>query len=142
MDTENILTDPSLNLSREDAADPSLVQMLSLEAEIELPEEYLKLLLISNGGEGELGIEPGWFQLWPAEMVIEHNRNYEVQKNVPGFFAFGSSGGGEMIAFAARGKKPWKVVMIPFIPMQESDVVVIAEDFGEFLLNIGRKYGG
>lgn len=62
-------------------------------------------------------MDPGWFQLWPAEKVIEYNNSYKVAENVPGFFGFGSSGGGEMLAFDMRGGKPRKVVMIPFIVM-------------------------
>lgn len=73
---------------------------------------------------------------------MELNLCYEVEANAPGFLGFGSSGGGEMLALDARGSKPWKVVMIPFIPMQAEDAIVIAADFRVFLQSMGQKFGG
>ena len=62
---------------REPAADPGAVAASSASG-FELPEQYLSLLRISNGGGGPLGIEPGWFQLWPAEEIHALNRGYLV----------------------------------------------------------------
>jgi hypothetical protein len=140
MDISDILEDSSAIWHRQVSATPEAVRKLVVESRIELPEEYLTLMLHSNGGEGDLAIEPGWFQIWPAEQVIELNRGYEVEKNAPGFFAFGSDGGGEMLAFDIREGKPWKVVMIPFIPMTADHAVTIAEDFEAFVRAMGHKY--
>lgn len=140
MNISDILKDPSAKWDREAPASPEAIQELVAEAEIELPEEYLTLLLYSNGGEGELAVEPGWFQLWPAEKVVGLNKGYEVEKNVPEFFGFGSSGGGEMLAFDSREGQPWKVVMIPFVPMTVEHAVVIADDFEAFIRAMGYKY--
>lgn len=133
----DILNNPSTKWDREAPASPETVHRLVAESKIELPEEYLALLLYSNGGEGELAVEPGWFQLWPAEKVIELNEGYGVGKNAPGFFGFGSNGGGEMLAFDTRKNKSWKVVMIPFIPMTTEDAIVIADDFKAFVQAMG-----
>ena len=142
MSISDLVADSSAKWDREVPADPKAIQQLVAEALVDLPEEYLTLLQHSNGGEGELGVEPGWFQLWPNEKVIEYNNSYEVAENVPGFFGFGSSGGGELLAFDMRGGKPWKIVMIPFIVMQVEDAIVIADDFGTFVQSIGREFGG
>jgi hypothetical protein len=37
---------------------------------VSLPRGYLEQLAVSNAGEGDLGIEPGWIAFWPAEEVI------------------------------------------------------------------------
>src|SRR5512139_3305998 len=108
MNTSDILRDPTTKWKRESPAQSEAVQRLAAESKVELPEDYIALLHYSNGGEGELGVEPGWFQLWPAEKVMEFNQGYEVETNAPGFFGFGSNGGGEMLAFDMRGGKPWK----------------------------------
>jgi hypothetical protein len=141
MNILDILQDPTTKWEREPPAEIAAVQRLVAESKVELPETYIALLHYSNGGEGELGVDPGWFQLWPVEQVIELNQLYEVEANVPGFFGFGSDGGGEMLAFDMRGGKPWKVVMIPFIPMQVEYAVVIDDDFRGFLQNMGRECG-
>lgn len=60
--------------TRHEPADPAAVADLITDSGVELPEEYLALLRLSNGCEGPLGIEPGWFVLWPAEEVLVSNR--------------------------------------------------------------------
>lgn len=122
----------------EEPAKPESIQKLVDNAGKELPEEYLALLSYSDGGDGVLGIEPGWLQLWSSAEVLENNKDYEIVEYIPGFFGFGSSGGGELLALDTRGGKPWKVVMIPFVPMSAELAIVIAEDFDEFIRAIGR----
>ena len=124
---------------REPPANPEAVAALSADSGIELPGEYLSLLHLSNGGEGPLGVEPGWFQFWPVEEVLASNGDYEVQKYLPGLFGFGSSGGGELLAFDTRRGPPWSVVMVPFIGMDQEDVVEIAVDFSRFMQAAGRE---
>lgn len=119
-----------------------LVEALRASAPISLPDFYLEQLLISNGGEGDLGVEPGWIVFWPAEEVIERNAGYDVPSNVPGFFGFGSNGGGELLAFDARGAQPFPIVMIPFIPMEEGEAVRIADSFSELQTKIGVSSEG
>ena len=123
----------------EPAADPGAVAALSAAAEIELPAEYLALLRLSNGGGGPLGVEPGWFQLWPVEEILASNRDYEVHESLPGLFGFGSNGGGELLAFDTRRGPPWPVVMVPFISMEEDTIIDVAKNFAEFLRATGRE---
>lgn len=113
------------------------INNLVLNAGPALPEKYLDFLRFTNGGEGELGIDPWYFQVWPAEEVIDSNRNYGVQEYIPGFFAFGTNGGGELLAFDMRHEDERRVFMIPMIPMSESDAVEIAPDFETFAMVCG-----
>jgi hypothetical protein len=122
----------------EKPAKPESIENLVANAGKDLPSEYLALLRYSDGGEGSLDIGPGWLQLWSSEEVLQHNQGYKIEEYIPEFFAFGSSGGGELLAFDMRFGKPWKVVMIPFIPMSAKEAIVIAKDFEEFILAIGR----
>lgn len=86
----------------------------------------------SNGGEGKLSVEPGWFQIWPAQEVLELNRVYKVDVWLPGFFGFGS--GGELLAIHSDSGK---IHMIPFIMAQE-EVRLIANRFAEFVAAMGH----
>lgn len=92
----------------------------------------------SNGGGGPLAVQPGWFQLWPAEQVLALNRDYGVRDDLPFLFGFGSNGGGELLAFDTRLGPPWKVAMVPFIGMNEGDIAGVTEDFALFLQATGR----
>jgi hypothetical protein len=99
-----------------------------------LPAAYLEFLRSANGGEGDLGVEPGWMQLWPAEKVAELNSQYRVPEFLPGFLGFGSNGGGELIAFNIQSGR---VYMVPLVPMKEAEAVEIAPDFS----SLRREFG-
>lgn len=106
-------------------------------APISLPDEYVSLLAISNGGEGDLGINPGWVSFWPAEHILECNADYKVAEFAPGLFAFGSNGGGELLAFDARSGPPHSVVIVPLIPLELARAVPVAPDFRSFVSAVG-----
>jgi len=77
---------------------------------------------------GELSADPGWFELWPADQLDERNAAYKTQEFVPGFWGFGSNGGGELFAFDSQGS----VFMIPFVPMEAKSAVKIADSWKSF----------
>lgn len=114
-------------------ASEAAIQALAEQSGLELPNEYLDFLRQSNGGCGPLRIEPGWLQLWPAEEVVAVNRDYEVALWLPGLFGFGSSGGGELLAFDTRFAKPWRVVMVPFCDLTEESVLPVADSFAALI---------
>ena len=122
----------------ESPAPESAIERLLIESDLPLPTAYLNQLRRSNGGEGDLAIEPGWVSFWKAEEVVQLNRAYEVTENVPGFFGFGSNGGGELFAFKTADIIPFPIYMIPFIVMSEEDAVLIAQDFEAFNCAVGR----
>ena len=119
-------------------AEVDSIAVLLAASPVELPDSYLNFLKFSNGGEGELGIQPGWFLAWPAEEVEEHNLGYQVSDQLPGLWAFGSNGGGELLAFDCRHGEPWPILMIPFIPMCIKEAVEVASTFDEFLGQIAK----
>jgi hypothetical protein len=119
-------------------ASEGAIRQLIVNAGIELPSDYIAFLSKSNGGEGELGVEPGWFRIWEAEETLANNADYSTDKYVPEFFAFGSSGGGEMFAFDLREGHGGEVVMIPFVPMNIKDARKVARNFTEFASWFGR----
>jgi hypothetical protein len=103
-----------------------------------LPDAYLAQLRDDDSAEGDLAVEPGWIAFWPATDVARHNAGYHVSEHLPGFLGFGSNGGGELLAFDTR-TLPWRVCMIPFIPMDESEAVEIAPDFETLARHFGRN---
>ena len=126
------------NWHPEPPAPASAIEALLTACGLDLPKTYLQFLLQGNGGEGELGIEPGWLQMWPVEKVMEYNNGYEIPQWLPRFFGFGSNGGGELFAFDLQSPRPGKIYMIPFGDMREEQAMLIAEDFTAFEEEIGR----
>ena len=94
----------------------------------DLPTAYLRLLETEDASEGDLGADPGWVSLWPAAEVVELNAAYAIDTFLPGFLGFASTGGGELLAFDTR-VAPWRICMVPFIPMEDTHAVEIAPDF-------------
>jgi hypothetical protein len=121
----------------EDPALRDAVEQLEREAEIPLPESYLRLLAATDGGEGDLGAEPGWISLWPAEEVLNLNRSYEVEQHATGLFGIGSNGGGELFALDTRKGEPFPIVSVPFIPLDVREARVVAPDFDVLLSLLG-----
>lgn len=102
----------------------------------ETPAGYLELLRSSNGGEGELAIEPWWFQLYDIEDVISCWRLPELREYFPTFFFFGSNGGLESYAFDMSASAPWPVVAIDQIAGAES-AMLVSTDLQSFLAAVG-----
>lgn len=102
-----------------------------------LPDAYLAQVREDDSAEGDLAVDPGWIAFWPAADVARHNAGYRVSEFLPGFLGFGSNGGGELLAFDTRAH-PWRVCMIPFIPMDETEAVEIAPDFETLSRHFGR----
>ncbi len=47
--------------------------------------------------EGELSTEPLWYQIWEPENLCSLNEEYQVAALAPGFIAFGSNGGNDLL---------------------------------------------
>lgn len=120
---------------RASPAPQSALSALVVGCGLTLPPDYLTLLQFSNGGEGKLGVEPGWFQIWPAQEVLGLNRAYEVDAWLPGYFGFGSSGGGELLAIHSDSGK---IYMVPFVGMAKDEARLIANSFAEFIAAMGH----
>ena len=73
--------------------------------------------------------------MWPVEEVIELNHEYSVPEFFPGYFAFGSDGGGEILAFEVVNGCGGRVVMLPAVG-EVDDAVVVAESFNLLIAKI------
>jgi hypothetical protein len=120
-------------------ATKTAIQQLVKGAGVELPKDYLEFLGKSDGGEGELGVKPGWIRLWPAKEVMAANQDYCVAEFLPGFFAFGSSGSDEMFAFDVRQPKKVSVASVPFVPMEAEEAVQVSRSFSELAKQFGKS---
>ena len=95
-----------------------------------LPAEYVEFLKTIEGGEGFIG--NSYLILWRVDEIAPLNRSYEVEKDAPGFLAFGSDGGGEAYGFDMRDEA-CRIVQIPFIGMSWNEAQPMGESFSAFL---------
>jgi SMI1 / KNR4 family (SUKH-1) len=134
---KQILSDP--NRKWKGAAPASEIEIRSLENAlgISLPSEYGELLRLNNGGEGELALDPLWFQLFEVRWAISLATNEFYKGQFPGILFFGGNGGLESIGFDMRGKhQPWPIVAIDCIAGLDS-LITISANIGEFIEAIG-----
>jgi hypothetical protein len=127
-------------MARQRPPEVSSLDRLRRAAGAELPAEYLAFLAFSDGGEGQLGIEPGYVVIDSASDAAFQKEKKTFEEFFPGFFMFGGNGAGGLLAFDVRGSIPWPVVMIDMtnIELKES-VVKIADGFSSLLQHIGRE---
>lgn len=119
-------------------ASSETVQAFVRKIGVDFPHDYLAFLRHSNGGEGSLSIAPGWFMVYSVESTLQVQKELEIASYLPGYFIFGSNGGGELLVFNTHEKQPWKVYYVPAIGMEETNVRVCARDFRAFIKAIGR----
>jgi hypothetical protein len=104
-----------------------------------LPDDYFSFLLRSDGGEGFLGISPGYFALWSAHEVVKFSTEYEVPIYLPGYVAVGSNGGGELYVFPISGW-PSGIFTVPAIGMAPDVVDLVARNFSAFVAEFGGEW--
>src|SRR6218665_864588 len=114
------------------------IAALRSELPFEPPAEYLDLLRVSNGGEGELALPPLWLQLFDISFALQLWSDTHYRKEYPMLFFFGSNGGFESIAVDMSRPKPWPVVMVDCVAGIESSEV-ISQSMASFIQAIGRR---
>lgn len=122
-----------------EGASAEAVAVLKSVAPVDLPEGYYSLLSFSNGGEGPLAVQPFRLCLYPAEEVVQIERDGTFKEFFEGLFVIGGNGGGEVVAFDLRGGEPYPIVAFDMvnIDLQES-VLLIAPSFDAALEFVGR----
>ncbi len=118
---------------KESPAGEEALQILSSGKHV--PPEYIEFLRYSNGGIGEIPVDPGQFILWRAEDLEAKNKMFQCERN--DWFAFGSSGGGSYFVFSTR-EQGFPVYQTDANAIGDPDgTEKVAENFLEFLRLFG-----
>ena len=86
-------------------------------------ENIIKNLRDEGYIEGELSVDPLWYAIWEPENIEEYNQDYKIKEYAPGFIAFGSNGGGELLVINEQGV----VYSLPAVGMAPEYAEKIAE---------------
>ena len=117
-------------------ADAAAIRRFEADWGHALPEDYVRFLQHTNGGEGFVG-QNAYVIFWRVEELSEMNDGYQVAEFAPGLFLFGSNGGGEAFAFDMRSDaKP--IVSVPFVGMDLTLADALAPDFPAFLRRLAE----
>jgi hypothetical protein len=132
------LKDRSIRWRGNPQAQEEAIQTLLNESQVPLPEDYLNLLRFNNGGDGTFGTEPMDVEIWPAEEVLQANRDLCVEEFLPGDLVFGGDGANERLAFNTKEATPWKVYMVPMMVMSKEAAIGHADEFDSFIGGFGN----
>lgn len=98
-----------------------------------LPNDYIEFLNIFNGGNGNIGDE-SYLHLWAYEDIEEFNNDYCVSEYLTDVILIGSDGGDTAFGINAKGQ----YIEVPFIGMDDEEVVVIAGNFDGFINQLSK----
>lgn len=80
-------------------ASDQVIAGIEKQTDFIFPKEYIDVMKVFNGGEGEVG-ENGWLILFPVEELITTNENYSFLMNqIPDYFLFGKDAADTGYAF-------------------------------------------
>jgi SMI1 / KNR4 family (SUKH-1) len=99
-----------------------------------LPAAFIDFYRLCNGGEGSLPMEPWRFLLWRIEDVADLRYHEHYVKHYAQFAFFGSNGATEYFGI----DKNQHVFFMDAVAGEES-VVFVANTFGEFVAQLGRR---
>lgn len=120
------------------------INVLVKASPIVLPNEYITLLRIADGGETFVGKRDSddelYLVLWSSIDVLRNNAEYEVPSLAPSHFAFGTNGGGELLALDQR-RGDDAVVMLPAIGLADDTGLLVAPTFSDFISMIAANSG-
>ncbi|OYY48732.1 MAG: hypothetical protein B7X95_09615 [Methylophilaceae bacterium 17-44-8] len=133
-----LLSEPGREWRKVDGASQPHIAELESALPFEPPAEYIEFLRYSNGGEGELALEPLWFQLFDVAFAIQLWQDDKYRREYPDLFFFGSNGGLESIAFDMSCPKPWPIVMVDSIAGLDS-ARRISRSIEEFIERVGLR---
>lgn len=110
-------------------ADPATVERLTAAAAMNLPDEYLRFMASSDGGEGDLGRT--WIEIWPAARVLG-----ELESRPPhcvGVVLFAGTGANTVYGF--RSLRDGEVVEGDWIGLNRDELIAHAT-FANFVTNL------
>ncbi|HEY2580162.1 MAG TPA: SMI1/KNR4 family protein [Mucilaginibacter sp.] len=103
--------------------------------DFELPKGFIEFFSLSNGALIRGKSENVYVILWPLTDMVKLNEEYKVDEFAPGFFIFGSDGGGTAYCIE---KNTSCIYNMQFIGMSE-DLTFICKTFAEFLQTLGLQ---
>lgn len=118
---------------REEPAETTLRQVEG-RFRTSFPADYRAFASWYRGFENSMGVH--YVQLWRIEALIEQNEGYDIQHYLPAVIGIGSNGGGELIAFDTSQPDAFRIILTPFLGLE--DPIEIGMSFTDFLTRLDK----
>ena len=113
----------------------SSIEEIERMAKFKLPIDYRTYLENYLGFEDTIGEE--YVRLWDLDELVEMNKDYEIADYLQNILGIGTNGGGEFIGIELTKKKKHRIILVPFIGMDEKEYhIEIGTSFSDFLIRL------
>lgn len=100
------------------------------------PASYRTFLLSTDGGYGDIPVQPGCVEFIRCSDLGSANRDYQVADYLPGYLLIATSGTGE--GFVVKVAEPeWPVFYVPLIGMAPHECRLLCPSFTDFVQLVG-----
>jgi len=113
---------------------PATFKEIETRAGFQLPDDYKYYLM--NYMEHEEFIGPQFLRLWDIDNIMERNNDYGITDSLPNTLGIGSNGGGEFIAIELYEKNSFRIILSPFIDLDEQYHIEIGESFTDMFIRL------
>lgn len=116
------------------------IEEIETFASFGLPEDYKSFIQGYQGFEKDIGQE--YVRLWDIDELKKFNHEYGIMDYLSNTLAIGGNGGGEFIALEYISKENYRIVLSPFIDLDEQHHMEIGTSFTDFLVRLenGQKW--
>jgi hypothetical protein len=81
----------------------------------------------------------GPYSVWEKEEIEKLNKQYNVEKFIPGYVAIGTNEGGEILVIKTDSGS---VYSIPAVPIDENQAILLTKDFNKLQSYIKNSHHG
>lgn len=110
--------------------------LVDIEREIgfALPADYKDFLFRHGGHETQIGEE--YVKLWDKDELLSLNQDYRILENLPATIGIGDNGAGEFIGIEKLEDGRLRIILTPFIDLDNQYHIEIGKSFTDFLLRL------
>ncbi len=101
-----------------------------------LPSDYKTFLQNYAGFEGLIAEE--YINLWKIDDLIETNHDHGIVNNLPNTLGIGSNGSAEFIAIELMNTNEYRIILSPFIGLNQQYHIEIGASFTDFLVRLDQ----
>lgn len=102
----------------------------------QLPGDYRNFLLRYRGHETQIGEE--YIKLWGIDDLLRLNQDYKILENLSATIGIGSNGAGEFIGIEKPDDDQPRIILTPFIDLDEQLHIEIGKSFTDFLVRLDK----
>lgn len=112
--------------------------LVDIEREIgfDLPDDYKDFLLRHAGHETQIGEE--YIKLWDKDDLLSLNQDYKIFESLSGTIGIGDNGAGEFIGIEKLVDGGLRIVLTPFIDLDNQYHIEVGQSFTDFLLRLDK----